>query len=93
MDYPISFANQLKQHLRSFRKARGLTQAALARRLGVVQSRVAQLERNPNAMSVDVLFRLLESLDVQLVLRDAHSTLGQSSMSHEDQDNEPRGMW
>jgi len=70
MDYPLSFAGQLKQHLRSLRKSRALKQADLARQLGVVQSRIAALEKNPNVMTVDTLFKLLKALDVQLVLRD-----------------------
>lgn len=72
MDYPLSFAAQLQQHFRSLRKSRSLTQADLARQLGVAQPRIAVLEKNPNAMTVEVLFKLLKALDVQLVLRDEH---------------------
>jgi HipA-like protein len=42
-DYPVALHSQLKQYLRSMRKARGLTQADLAKRLGVGQSRVRPL--------------------------------------------------
>lgn len=70
MDYPIGFADQLKQHLRALRRVRGLTQQELAGKLGVVQSRIAEIEANPAAVSVEQMFRLLAVLDVQLVLRD-----------------------
>ena len=70
MDYPIPLANQLKQHLRSLRKARGLTQAGLAQLLGVVQSRVADIEANPGAVSVEQLLQILTALNAQIVIRD-----------------------
>lgn len=70
MDYPLVLARQLQHHLRSLRKMRGLTQAELAQRLGVVQSRVADIEANPGAVSLDQLMRVLAALDAQLVVRD-----------------------
>ena len=70
MDYPISFSGQLKQHLRALRKARGLTQAQLGELLGIGQVRVADIERDPSAISVAQLFKVLAALDVRLVLRD-----------------------
>lgn len=70
MDYAIKFADQLKQHLRALRRAKGLTQAELASRMGVGQSRIADIEANPAAVSADQLLKLLSVLDVQLVLRD-----------------------
>jgi len=70
MDYPVALSIQLRQHLRSLRKARGLTQAGLARLLGVVQSRVADIEANPGAVSVEQLLQVLHVLDAQVVLRD-----------------------
>ena len=38
---------QLPNHLRSFRKARGLTQAALGALTGLDQTRIAKIERDP----------------------------------------------
>jgi HTH-type transcriptional regulator/antitoxin HipB len=62
MDYTIYFADQLKPHLRSLRKARSLTQAQLAQRLGVVQSRIATIESKPETISVEHLFKVLAAL-------------------------------
>jgi HTH-type transcriptional regulator / antitoxin HipB len=70
MDYPLLLPEQLKSHLKSLRKARGLTQLQLGRLLGLGQVRVAEIEANPAAISVDQLFKLLSVLDVSVVLRD-----------------------
>jgi len=70
MDYPIRLADQLRAHLRSLRKQRGLTQAQLGQRLGVGQVRMAEIEARPGLVSVDQLVKLLSALGVGLVLRD-----------------------
>ena len=70
MDYPIHFAEQLAQHLRSFRKSRSLTQAQLAMQLGVSQSRVADIENHPGTVSLDNLLAVLSALNVRVLLRD-----------------------
>ena len=74
MDYPISIHAQLAPQLRSLRKVRGLSQTDLARRIGVTQSRIAAIERNPAPVSTGQLLALrLKVLGVELVLRDAHT--------------------
>jgi HTH-type transcriptional regulator/antitoxin HipB len=77
MDYTISAVSQLSDHLRSLRKARGLTQTALGELLGVKQARVADIERDPSVVSVEQLHKLLAILGVQLVLHDTGSGLNQ----------------
>jgi HTH-type transcriptional regulator/antitoxin HipB len=47
MDYLISITDQLAPQIRSMRKVRRLSQSALALKLGVSQSRIAAIERNP----------------------------------------------
>lgn len=69
MDYPIQSAGQLSAHLRSLRKARGLSQAQLGDALGVGQTRIARIERDPTAVSVEQFLTLLGALGVQMVLR------------------------
>jgi HTH-type transcriptional regulator / antitoxin HipB len=92
MDCIVHFSDQLKPHLRSLRKARGLTQVQLAQRLGVVQSRVAAIESKPETMSVESLFKVLAALDVQLILRDAKS-LAQTTPDIDSEPNPPKGSW
>lgn len=70
MDYPIRLADQLKAHLRSLRKQRGLTQAELGKRLGIGQVRIAEIESKPGLVSVDQLVKLLSALGAGLVVCD-----------------------
>lgn len=79
MDYSILFPDQLKSHLKSLRKARGLTQLQLGRLLGLGQVRVAEIEANPAAISVDQLFKLLSALNVGVLLRDSATTDGEAT--------------
>ena len=69
-DYPIRTEQQLSLVLKSFRHARGMTQADLARALGVTQQTASDLERNAATASVSRLLRMLSALGVELVLRD-----------------------
>jgi HTH-type transcriptional regulator / antitoxin HipB len=59
---------QLSNHLRSFRKARGLTQAALGELTGLDQTRIAKIERDPSLVSVRQLLKLLTVLRVRVLL-------------------------
>jgi len=52
------------EHLRSIRRARGLTQQELAQRLGVRQWRVSELEGRALPPSVRTLQRLAEALEM-----------------------------
>ena len=69
MDYPIQSPGQLSAHLRSLRKARGLNQVQLGAALGVGQTRIARIERDPTTVSVEQFLTLLGALGVQMVLR------------------------
>ncbi|KAK45285.1 gluconate transporter [Caballeronia jiangsuensis] len=73
MDYSLKTLGQLRPILLGFRKAAGLTQAAVAERLGVTQQTYAQLEANPAAVSVERLFKVLRVLDVELALTRSES--------------------
>ena len=70
-DYPIQSPGQLSSHLRALRKVRGLSQAQLGALLGVGQTRVARIERDPTAVSVAQFLSVLNALAVQMVLRPA----------------------
>jgi transcriptional regulator with XRE-family HTH domain len=59
---------QLASHLRSFRKSRGLTQAALGQLAGLDQTRIAKIERDPRRVSVGQLLQLLAVLKVRVLL-------------------------
>ena len=68
--YPVHAPAQLSVHIKSLRKARGLTQAALGERIGVKQVRVADIERNPGAVSLEQLLQVLHALDARLLVAD-----------------------
>jgi HTH-type transcriptional regulator/antitoxin HipB len=69
MDYPIQTSKQLSAHLRSLRKARSLTQAQLGVRVGLDQTRIAKIERDPSLVSVGQLLQILAILGTRMVLR------------------------
>jgi HTH-type transcriptional regulator/antitoxin HipB len=73
--YPVQAPSQLSVHIKSLRKARGLTQAALGERVGVKQARMADIEKNPGTVSLEQLMQVLHALDARVLLADTASTL------------------
>lgn len=71
---PLQTPAQLANHLRSFRKASGLTQAQLGRLIGLDQTRIARIENNPDRVSVGTLLQLLTALRVKVLLQPADSS-------------------
>ena len=68
-DLALQLPSQLGPHLRSLRRARKMTQSALAARLGVTQARIAAIEANPAAVSLGQLMTILAALGVDIALR------------------------
>lgn len=66
---PVRTVQQFGAALRSARRHRQMTQADLGLRLGVTQGRVAQLEAQPGALSMDKLLSACSALGLELVLR------------------------
>ncbi len=62
MDYPISTLDQVRPLLVSFRKKAGLSQAAVAARLGISQQAYARMEAHPTNASVGRLLTVLQLL-------------------------------
>jgi HTH-type transcriptional regulator/antitoxin HipB len=59
---------QLSAHLRSLRKARRLTQAQVGALVGLDQTRIAKIERDPKLVSLGQLMKLLSVLRVRVLL-------------------------
>ena len=76
---------QLSVHLKSLRKARGLTQAQLAKRLGLRQSRLADIENHPETVSGAQLLDLFAALGVEVLLR--------LKPAAPHREHRPRGEW
>ncbi len=70
MDYPIKVAAQLKQQLRALRQARRMNQTELGLRIGVTQTRIAEIEANPGVVSAEQLLKIFAALGAELVVRD-----------------------
>jgi HTH-type transcriptional regulator/antitoxin HipB len=68
--YPVRFSAQLRQHLKSLRTARKLTQAQLGQLVGVSQARIAEIEASPGLVSFDQLMQILSALSVTITLND-----------------------
>lgn len=66
---------QLGEILRGRRKARGISQAELARKGGLSQSRVSVLESDPGSISLDRLLVLVKLLGLELVIEDKSDEL------------------
>ena len=64
---------QLADHLRSFRRSQGLTQAGLGRLVGLDQTRIAKIERDPRVVSLGQLMKLLAALGVRILLETEES--------------------
>ncbi|OWQ46108.1 hypothetical protein CDL60_16000 [Roseateles noduli] len=69
MDYPLQTPQQLAGHLRALRRASGLSQKEIGERIGVGQSRITRIERDPLLVNFQQLQDYLNALGVQLVLR------------------------
>lgn len=70
MDYPLRFVDQMRPHLKALRKKRGLTQAQAGALVGVSQARIAEIEANPGAVSLEQLAKLLSTLGATFFLRE-----------------------
>ena len=79
MDYPIKTLDQLPLVLKGFRKQRGLTQAAMAERLGITQQSYAWFEANPATATLERLFTVLRLLDVEISLDQPGAPAGAGS--------------
>jgi HTH-type transcriptional regulator/antitoxin HipB len=70
MDYLLQSPTQIATHLKSLRKAQGLTQAQLGALVGLDQTRIAKIERDPRLVSFGQLLKIFSVLGVQMLLRD-----------------------
>lgn len=74
MTYPIKTLNQLPLVLKAFRKEQGLTQAAVAEKLGITQQSYAYFEAKPATATLERLFTVLRLLNVDISLDRASPT-------------------
>jgi len=77
--YPIKTLSQLPLVLKGFRKEKGLTQAAMAERLGITQQSYAYFEANPATATLERLFMVLRMLDVEISLNQTAPATGKGA--------------
>lgn len=65
----LSLSKQLGPLLQSARKSAGLTQAELAQRLGMSQSRISAVELDPGTINVEQLLALLAALNHEVLVQ------------------------
>ena len=90
--FPILTSAQLSVHIKSLRKARGLTQTTLGQRVGIKQVRMADIEKNPGAVSLDQLLHVLHALDARVLLADSRR-YADNTPSPAPQANSPSADW
>ncbi|MDB5912121.1 MAG: transcriptional regulator [Ramlibacter sp.] len=61
---------QVGQLLQTARKAAGQSQAQLAARLGLSQSRLSKLEQNPGSLTLDQLLALCGALALEMSVQE-----------------------
>ena len=66
MSYLLQTPDQLAVHLRALRLAKGWSQKQLAEKLGLSQSRIARIERDPLSISVDQMLKVLSVLGASM---------------------------
>jgi HTH-type transcriptional regulator/antitoxin HipB len=81
VEYPLQTPAQLATHLRALRHAQGLTQGQLGKLVGLHQSRIAKIERDPSLVSMRQVLKLLNALGVQVVLQPARTAKARPNRS------------
>ncbi len=66
MIYLIQTPTQLAAHLRALRTAKGWSQTQLGVKLGLSQTRIARIEKDPLAVSVAQILKILSALDASM---------------------------
>ncbi|EMN8534202.1 type II toxin-antitoxin system antitoxin HipB [Enterobacter hormaechei] len=61
---------QLANYLKLTRQKHGFTQAELAARIGIKQGTISNFENNPDKTTIKTFFKLIQALELSLVLYD-----------------------
>ncbi len=83
VNYTINTLDQIKPILVGFRKSNGLSQKALAEKLGISQQSYQTLESAPQKVTIERLFKVLSILDIKLQFVEKNKPLKSSLSSNE----------
>lgn len=87
----IRTSGQLGPILKRLRKARGWSQLALGRKIGLSQERISVIENHPERVSIDQLLTLLMALDAELQVVPRSSLAGNAAEALATQPPTPSG--
>ena len=82
VNYTINTLDQIKPILVGFRKSNGLSQKALAEKLGISQQSYQTLESAPQKVTIERLFKVLSILDIKLQFVEKNQPLENSLSSN-----------
>jgi HTH-type transcriptional regulator / antitoxin HipB len=77
-DYPVKTPKQLGSVLQGYRRERGLTQTDVGTKVGLAQKAVSKIELAPERAGLNMIFKLLAALDLELVVRPRGTPAGRS---------------
>lgn len=69
---------QLANYLKRVRQTNQWTQSDLAKRIGIKQATVSNFENNPEKTTLTTLFKILQSLEMAMVLYDKNAPVTDS---------------
>ena len=76
---------QLANYLKLTRQKNNWTQSELARKIGIKQATVSNFENNPDNITLTTFFKLLQALELTMVLYEKGKTVEDStSIQHQD---------
>jgi len=78
---------QLANYLKLTRQKNNWTQSELARKIGIKQTTVSNFENNPDNITLTTFFKLLQALELTMVLYEKGETV-EDSTSIQQQDVE-----
>ena len=69
LEFHLQSPKQFAVYLRSLRRSRGLTQRQLGQILGVTGARISEIEKDPGAVGLTQVLKLLHVLGARAVLQ------------------------
>lgn len=80
--FQIQSPKQFAVYLRALRRSRGLTQGDLGRLIGVTGARISEIEKDPSAVGLTQVLKLLHILGARAVVELNHTKLLANRQTH-----------
>ena len=75
---------QLANHVRLIRQKNGWTQHDLSQRIGIKQATISRFENSPDKTTLTTLFKILQSLELTMVIMEKESVESDAKDSQQD---------